>query len=276
MDADTSLSSHAENFTHFSLAKSCKEIYNANPYSESDYILLDKAIIRICSFRVYCKMDANSTCTDFTGGWMRVAYLDMRNSSHQCPSGMALLPRSSNPKRVCDLSMSVNRPSRHSCPSHLFSVHGLSHKHVYGRIIAYQNGYTHAFHYASHGIDKAYVFGVSLTHGQNPRKHIWTFAGADDETSENPRFKCPCINRNISPSSTNLPSFIGNDYFCDTARSTFYNKDYNPGTFYPDDILWDGKGCGLNMLDALLQIFVLTVHHGLSSIYHHLPKIAWR
>ena len=28
-------------------------------------------------------MDAN--CIDYTGGWMRVAYIDMRNSSHQCP-----------------------------------------------------------------------------------------------------------------------------------------------------------------------------------------------
>ena len=31
-----------------------------------------------------------------------------------------------------------------------------------------------------------YVYGVSLTHGQIPRKHIWTFAGAADETSGEP------------------------------------------------------------------------------------------
>ena len=39
--------------------------------------------------RVYCKMDAN--CTGYTGGWMRVGYIDMRNSSHQCPRGLTLI-----------------------------------------------------------------------------------------------------------------------------------------------------------------------------------------
>jgi hypothetical protein len=65
---------------------------------------------------------------------MRVAYIDMRNSSHQCPSGLTTLTRSSNPRRVCD----TTGQSFYSCPSTTFSVHGLSYRHVYGRIIAYQ------------------------------------------------------------------------------------------------------------------------------------------
>ena len=34
---------------------------------------------------------------------MRVAYIDMRNTSHQCPSASNLLSRSSPPRRVCNI-----------------------------------------------------------------------------------------------------------------------------------------------------------------------------
>ncbi len=113
---------------------------------------------------------------------------------------------------------------------------------MYGRIIAYQNGYPIAFYYPSLiDIEKAYVFGVSLTHGQNPRKHIWTFAGAADEANNNYYFKCPCINTNLSPPPT-TPSFIGNDYFCDTSLISTYSS-YSKA-IYPEDPLWDGEGCG--------------------------------
>ena len=39
-----------------------------------------------------------------------------------------------------------------------------------------------------------------------------------------------------------MPSFIGNDYFCESG-----NPDPNgkvPVKFYASDPLWDGKGCG--------------------------------
>ena len=35
----------------------------------------------------YC--DMTLLCGGVTGGWVRVAELDMTNSSHQCPSGMS-------------------------------------------------------------------------------------------------------------------------------------------------------------------------------------------
>ena len=89
-------------------------------------------------------------------------------------------------------------------------------------------------------IDSIYhVDGVSLTHGLNPRKHIWTFAGASDESTIYPNIKCPCINTNISPPP--IPSFIGSDYFCDTALTTRFNTSF---ILYPSDPLWDGEGCG--------------------------------
>ena len=50
---------------------------------------------------------------------------------------------------------------------------------------------------------------------------------------------CPCTNTNVFWPHQ-VPSFINNNYFCDTG---------NPGpgiistAYYTDDPLWDGKGC---------------------------------
>ena len=144
---------------------------------------------------------------------------------------LSLSTRTSAPRRLCDV------PST-GCVSNSFTVHGVAYSHVYGRIIAYQNNVPIAFHSTyscnHNAIDLPYVYGVSLTHGQSPRRHIWTFAGASDETTNHPTFKCPCINTNISPPPS-VPDYIGNDYFCDTA----YRR-----IFVPLDPLWDGDGCG--------------------------------
>ena len=184
------------------------------------------------SVRVYCNM--NATSGNLTRGWMRVAYIDMRNTSHQCPNGLTLLSRNSPPRRVCDINI-------YGCVSKNFSVHGVEYSRVYGRIVGYQKSASAAFYYSSRNIDQPYVFGVSLTHGQSPRKHIWTFAGAADETTGSSTWKCPCSNINISP-APRVPSFVGSDYFCDTALSVPFRSV--PRVFQPADPLWDGKGCG--------------------------------
>ena len=144
--------------------------------------------------RVYCNMDATSG--DLTGGWMRVAYIDMRNTSHQCPSGLTLFSRSSPPRRVCNVTRSGG------CVSTTFTVHGVEYSHVYGRIIGYQNRSPIGFNAPNDGfeIDDPYVQGVSLTHGQNPRKHIWTFAGVGGAYFPS-YWSCPCFNINSSTCS---------------------------------------------------------------------------
>ena len=130
---------------------------------------------------------------------MRVANIDMRNNSHTCPSGLSLI---SSPKRLCDVT-SVG------CVSNSFSVQDVQYSHVCGKIIGYQNRISLGFHFSSRGFDRDYVYGVSLTHGQSPRKHIWTFAGAIDDTTN---YKCPCINPALNPAvSSYIPSFVGNE-----------------------------------------------------------------
>ena len=221
------------NFSGNNPAESCKAVYDMYPDAPSGYYWVGHPNQ---PYRVYCKMD--STCGNLTGGWMRVAYLDMRNSSHQCPSRLTQLTHNSNPRRLCGIPHSGG-----TCVSvKTFHTYGMSYSHVHGKIIAYQNGYPLAFRYGNDGyLNGPYVYGVSLTRGLYVRKHIWTFAAATDETSNNPRYKCPCINSNIN-SSISIPNFVGKDYFCDTGLSNHYNS-YNK-TLYPNDPLWDGQGCG--------------------------------
>jgi hypothetical protein len=66
-------------------------------------------------------------------------------------------------------------------------------------------------------VDSGYVDGVSLTHGRDPRKHIWTFAAG----------LCP---------GNPPPAFVGDDYF--------YDGHPHVTMVYLNNPLWDGVGCG--------------------------------
>ena len=69
----------------------------------------------------------------------------------------------------------------------------------------------------------------------------WTFAAALDElVSQNPAYSCPCIRNDLNRLNVPIPSFVGDDYFCDTGSHNRFQ--YN--TLYSADPLWDGAGCG--------------------------------
>ena len=164
---------------------------------------------------------------------MQVVKLDLTNSSHQCPPGTRL--RTDLPIRLCGNSLNGA-----GCSSTIFDVHGIEYRQVCGKIIGYQDRTPDAFE-TSTNIDSNYVDGISLTYGSNPREHIWTFAAAPDEVGEfgDRRLYCPCTNINFPESASQPPSFVGNDYFCDTASEHRFQN-----IFYADDPLWDGAGCG--------------------------------
>ena len=208
-------------------ATSCKDLLEKYPQASSGYYWISNSGSPV---RVYCSMDL--TCGNETGAWMRVADIDMRNSSHTCPSGLSLI--SSSPKRLCDVTTV-------GCVSNNFNVQDVQYSRVCGKIIGYQRQTGIAFYYYSRGIENTYVCGVSLTHGQNPRQHIWTFAGASDETTFREDLKCPCIYGTRNPSASRIPSFTENQYFCDTALSQRYT---GIDVVHSSDPLWDGKGCG--------------------------------
>ena len=128
------------------------------------------------------------------------------------------------------------------CSSVVFPVEGVQYSRVCGKIIGYQQKSPDGFWPYIRGgqttIDSCYVDGISLTHGQCPRKHIWTFVAALHEYNSHRDTVCPCTNiRNNPPPA--VPSFVGQDYFCDTGSENHYQF-----IFYGNDPLWDGAGCG--------------------------------
>ena len=173
---------------------------------------------------------------------MRVAGLDMTNSSHQCSSG--LRQRTDSGKRTCGSNFDSA-----GCSSAIFPVKTIDYSRVCGKIIGYQVGSPDTFADPTgstfrrdfSNIDISYVDGVSLTHGR-PRQHIWTFAaGLDEEVDvENAQCNCPCTDSTQASRATPPPAFVGGDYFCDTGSAGRYQN----GLFYGEDPLWDGAGCG--------------------------------
>ena len=179
----------------------------------------------------YC--DMTRSCGGMTGGWMRVAELDMRNTTIQCPDSLELR---TSPLRTCR----IKNPGTSACSSDMFSVDGVHYSKVCGKIRAYQVGTTDAFYSSIMDQTINYVDGVSLTHGNSSRQHIWTFASAHDENDRRPNRKCACTNTAISNMVTPPTQFVGDDYFCDSAVATGFPSQ----TLYNDDPLWDGTGCG--------------------------------
>ena len=178
-------------------------------------------------------------------GWRRVVFLNMTNTSHDCPAGLQLTSYS---RRTCGRANS----SGGSCWSTTFSVGGSQYSRVCGRALAYRFGYQYAFRgywaysriannrHVNQGIDGYYVDGYSLTHGvPGSRQHIWTFASGQftgSRTSRYQCYRCPCDNGDTCPS----PPFVGNDYFCESTRP---EDSLGWFRFFPDAQLWDGQVC---------------------------------
>ena len=169
-------------------------------------------------------------------GWTRVTFINMTNTSQQCPSGLALTTYS---KRTCGRTSS----SGGRCDTTSFSVGGMAYSRVCGRIIGYQFGHTYAFYRYDSGlvttIESQYVNGVSLTHGApGARQHIWTFAAGltQIDQSSHITFLCPCS----TTGTVSVPPFVGNDYFCESGLNTAYTGQ---NILYQDDPLWDGQNC---------------------------------
>ncbi len=198
-------------------ATSCKEILEQNKDSPSDYYWLRASNGN--TVKVYC--DMTKTCGGVTGGWMRVAQLDTTTNPQYCP-----YPLSRNTqygKNLC-----ARGETAAGCSEVNYQTNGVAYNEVCGKVISYQWGSTDGpTNFFGADFNGAYIDGVSLTNG-SPRQHIWSFLALHGVEGT----ECRC--RGVS-----LPSFVGNDYFCDTGdmntawQYVFYN---NP--------LWDGTGCG--------------------------------
>ena len=143
--------------------------------------------------RVYC--DMTRLCGGVTGGWMRVAELDMMKSGQVCPTGLERINALYCRRIATD----------HGCSSVPFPSYRQSYTHICGRIIGRQIDTPDAFE--SRDINGTYIDGVGLTYGTS-RQHIWSFAGAQDA------FGCPCNNANSGRPLP--PPEVGDNYFCDS------------------------------------------------------------
>ena len=136
-----------------------------------------------------------------------MAYLNMSDSSHQCPPAWREI---TEPVRTCGrTNQTLVSPFFGStfgfggCSSAFLSTHSNSYSHVCGRIIGYQLGSANGFQPYSAGwytrIEDPYVDGVVITRGTE-KQHIWTFAVVESY--------CPC---NTQPGFSTPPN-VGNDY----------------------------------------------------------------
>ena len=208
------------------LPTSCQEVKNKQPNSPSGMYLLETA--NNGTINTYCNM--GELCGS-EGGWTRLAYLDMSDSTVNCPSGFRLYQSGS--VRACGRPVT----SSGSCVSVEFPSNGMSYSQVCGRVTGYQ--YTSPDGYTDDNLNGEYVDGVSITRG-SPRQHIWTLISANAEENSFGTFNhfCPCGTGSVVPVS----SFIGNHYFCESGIGTgFYTQQ-----LYTSDPLWDGQGCGSN------------------------------
>ena len=229
----------------FPLPTSCQDIKKKHPNTPSGMYLIVTPDGE--TQHVYCHME--ELCSS-VGGWTRIAYLDMSDSTEECPPGFRLYQ--SGGIRACGKqSLSA------SCQSVKFSSKGISYSQLCGRVVGYQYGTTDAMYAGVHqfeepygsklaperfNINSYYVDGISLTRG-SPRQHIWTFMAGLVEASfySDGRYNCPCSQGSLQNST--IPSFIGNDYFCESGNPST-NGVIDFSTLYTVDPLWDGKGCG--------------------------------
>ena len=128
-----------------------------------------------------------------------------------------------------------------ACDSVIFPSNGVQYSHVCGRVIGYQVVSPDAFNRIirfnpSFTIDNPYLDGVSITHGASgSRQHIWSFAGGLGDPYYPDSNDCPCHG------SVNPPSFVGQDYFCETANDAM--SRWQTVGFEVNDPLWDGQSC---------------------------------
>ena len=209
-------------------ANSCAKLAEQEPDIPSgNYWILNSTQSPV---QVFCEMgDVFPASLNVTGGWVRVANLNMTDPNQQCPRNLTL--SHTNPIRLC------GRRTDSSCDSVTFTTNGVQYRQVCGRVRGYQFASTGAFteyvcSRSSCTIDKPYVDGVSITHGASPRKHIWTYAAGVVENQRH-MSRCPCAG------GTSPPAFVGSDYYCESAL----NRLPWMSVVYSNDPLWDGQDC---------------------------------
>ena len=208
-------------------AKSCYDIAVTLPNNPSGYYWIFNSTN--AAIYVYCDLER---VLNGSRGWMRVAYVNMTDSTQSCPSAWTLYTPISG-MRLC------GRPS--AAGPGCFSVNYSTNGVLYSKVCGWVKGYNYAtndgfYRYrctspcAYTAVDQPYVDGVSITHDSPSRQHLWSYAAASVGGGA-----CPCSTG--SSYANSVPTFVGSNWYCEGqtgGNATYY---YN----YP---LWDGACTG--------------------------------
>ena len=210
---------------------SCQQLKDQNPDSPSGIYILATAN-GSSLYYAYCNME--ELCGS-GGGWTRLAYLNMSDSTVNCPFGFRLYQ--SGGVRACGRPVT----SSGSCVSVQFPSNGISYSQVCGRVTGYQYYTTDAVdnyfapNSSHNNLNAEYVDGVSITRG-SPFQHVWTLIAASFEENSNHYQLCPCATDSLQQ----VQSFVGDHYFCEAGFAGVHRQQQ----LYISDPLWDGQGCG--------------------------------
>ena len=223
--------------TRLNPAPSCRSIVNCNPNAKSQNYWIETAkegstvsVPRL----MYCYMEADKCGVR---GMVRVVNIDMTNPGETCPSPLKLY--TANGKRFCGGS----KQGRQTCSSVTFPMpFNYQYTHVCGKAAGFSYHNPCAFYFSRHGssqsrtLDGAYVSGLSITHGApGSRNHIWTYAGGYQESFSH-ICNCPCAKF----PGTSPPSYVGDDYYCESATQYPPPRSYS---WYTNNTLWDNQDC---------------------------------
>ena len=212
--------------------KSCHDILQSDQDALSGYytITVNESLVE-----VYCDMEG-SNC-DGEGGWTRVAFVNMSEPGSSCPPGLEEYDNITNGSLLCWIN---NENYYYGCNSAFFPTYDINYTRVCGRVRGYQYGYPYAFYCNLNNYNcfdpQIKTYGVTLTYSNNPRKHIWTYAGGHYEQGTR-SVDCPC-NNGSQYQNRHIP-FVGNDYYCESGRSV---GEYGH-ILYANDPLWDDQDC---------------------------------
>ena len=198
--------------------RSCQEILYCFPSSSSGYYQIHATNGSLVD--VYCNMEGTN-CGNITG-WTRVAYLNMTQPHATCPPPLV---------RNTTAGLTLCHRSKSGCDRVLYSTLDLSYSQVCGRVRGYQLGDTNGFN-VNKNINV--VDGVTITYDLFTRNHIWTYVSGRQENGIG-AYACPCNNG----STIQSPSFVGDDYYCESAAVTRIRDN----SFFSSDPLWDGQQC---------------------------------
>ena len=149
---------------------------------------------------------------------VKVANLNMSEPTAHCPS---VWNEYISPVKTCDR----HDNSDSSCSSMIYHSNGYNYTKMCGRALGYRYGYTDSFNGPPvTSADDVYVEGLSITHGMQPRTHIWTYAAGNSEIYSFYSGSCPCAGGNgVQP-----PAFVGNNYHCESE----YSGQLDPGIVF--------------------------------------------